>query len=155
MRPMRLPNAATFALGALLLFVSACGPKVNPLSGVTSIPEGVEVVGVTEAETLSSEITQHKVFNQCNSASSFEAQIQFSDSSSQGNQRILVLKAGAGGEADVPAVAKVKLEGAIEQHFASSISTGEGHQEAVTIEVPPHTQQEYTIVWRETRRTGA
>lgn len=28
------------------------------------------------------------------------------------------------------------------------------HSESANIEVPAHTQQEYTIIWQETRRTG-
>lgn len=142
-------------LSSLLLLASACGAEPKPISQVTPIPEGVEVVSITEAETATSEITQRKAFNQCDSASPFKAQIQFSDSSSQANQQALVLKVGAGGEVGISQVAKLKLEGALEQHFSSSITRGQAHQEAVVIEVPPYTQQEYTIVWRETRRTGA
>jgi hypothetical protein len=96
-----------------------------------------------------------KTFDQCASASPFRAEIQFSDSASEGSQQALVLKAGVTGEIGLPGAARAAVEGAIEQHFAASRARSQGHQEAVAIEVPARIRQRYTIVWREARREGA
>ena len=154
MQKVQFKISNVIILSGLLLLAPACGPEPRPISQITPVPPGVEVVNIMEAETVNSEITQRKTFNQCDSASPFRAQIQFSESSSQANQQELVLKASAAAEAGISQLAKLKLEGAIEQHFASSSASGQGHQEGVVIEVPPRTQQEYTIIWREIRREG-
>jgi hypothetical protein len=144
----------TISLVILLMLTTACTPRPESISQVTSPPANVTVTNISEGEAISSEITQHKTFNQCDSASSFSAEIRFGDSSSQGSQQALVLKGVIGGEIGVSQLAKIALEGAIEQHFSSSLARGQEHQESVIIEIPNRTQQEYTIVWRESRREG-
>jgi hypothetical protein len=106
------------------------------------------------APKVNSEITQEKVFNQCDSASPFKAEIQFSNSSTQTNQQELELTGSAGTEAGVSTIARVTLEGEIERHFTSSSTSGQGHEEKALIEVPPHSHQKYYIIWRESRREG-
>lgn len=151
----KYPKASTlFFLGILLILSSACGGEPSPEPQITPLPSGVHILNINEVDTVTSEITQKKIFNQCDSASPFRAQVEFSDSSGQASQQQLVLKGGASGEVGISAAAKIELETAIEQHFASSVSSNQEHQESVTIEVPPYIQQEYTIVWRETKREG-
>jgi len=152
--PVMLP-----LISLVLLFIVQCRAEPTPISQTTPIPEGiVEVTVINENKTVTSEIIQQKTFDQCNSASPFKAQVLFSQSSSQGSQEELVLKATIGGEVsssgDFAPGVKVKIEGAIEKHFASSITSSQGHQESVGIEVPPYTLQEYVIVWQETREEG-
>jgi hypothetical protein len=146
--------SAFIILGSVLLVATRCGPQPEPMSQSTPIPSGLEVVNISEENTVTNEITQYKTFNQCDSASPFKAQIQFSQSGSQEAQQELVLGAGAGGEVGISEIAKVAIEGKVEQHFRGSTIKQQGHEESVAIEVPPRTQQEYTIVWRESRREG-
>jgi len=154
MQRLRLRISATIVLVNVLLLTTHCGKQPESISQSTPVPSGVEVINITDEETVTSEITQHKTFNQCDSASPFKARIQFSQSSGQETQRELILGASLGGEAGVSELAKVTIEGKIEQHFAASRSSQQGHEESVEIEVPSRTQQEYTIVWRESRREG-
>ena len=155
MRIATLKTSRIVFLIAVLFGLSGCGTPPTSLSQITPVPSGVDVMKITETDTVNGEITQIKTFNQCDSASPFKAQVQFSSSSSQSTQQELVLKGSVTGEAGISALAKVKIEGAIEQHFASSSTSGQDHQETVALEVPAHSQQEYTIVWRETRREGS
>jgi hypothetical protein len=150
----RLKFAAFTILGSVLLLTTRCGPQPEPMSQSTPVPSGVEVVNILEKDTVTNEITQHKIFNQCDSASPFKAQIQFSQANSQKGEQELVLGAGIGGEVGVSEIAEVTIEGKLEQHFRESAIKQRGHEESVAIEVPPRTQQEYTIVWRESRREG-
>lgn len=143
----------SFSLVSLLI-ISSCGPEPTPMAQSTPIPSGVEVTNITENDTVTSEIIQQKVFDQCDSVSPFKAQVQFSQSTGQESQQALVLGVKAGGEVGVSVAAKVKLEGSLEQHFANSKSSAQGHEEGIAIEVQPHTKQEYNIVWREIRREG-
>lgn len=140
----------SMALTMLLITVVACSP--SPAAPAAS--NTIEITNITEGSLVTGEIIQTKAFDQCDSGSAFKAQVQFSESSGQSTQKELVLSGGVGGELGVSAVAKVQLQGAVEQHFSSSTTSGQGHQESVDIEVPAHTQQEYTIVWRESRREG-
>jgi hypothetical protein len=144
------------AAAASLAFAAACGAESAPASPAQNIlaPAGVEVVGVSEEATVYADIAQVKTFDQCDSASPFRAEIQFSDSASEGGEQALVLKAGVTGEIGLPGAARAAVEGAIEQHFAASRARSQGHQEAVAIEVPARIRQRYTIVWREARREG-
>jgi len=137
-----------------LTLITSCTTQPEPIAQLTPVPSGVEVINITEEETVASEIIQQKTFNQCDSASPLRAQIKFSQSDNRESQRELVLGGKVSGEVGVSPVAKVTLEGAVEQHFASGISRSQGHEESVAIEVPSHTQQEYTIIWREIRREG-
>jgi len=50
--------------------------------------------------------------------------------------------------------AKFRLRGAIEQRFGNTSTSQQSQQETASIEVPPHTKQEYTIIWRDTRQEG-
>jgi hypothetical protein len=124
------------------------------MSQSTPLPSGVEVVNILEKDTITNVITQQKNFNQCDSASTFKAQIQFSQTNSQKGEQELVLGASAGGEVGVSEIAEVTIEGKLEKHFRESTIKHRGHEESVAIEVPPRTQQEYTLVWRESRREG-
>jgi len=135
--------------------MSSCGTQPTPMLETTPIPTDVEILGISDKDTLVvSEILQIKTFNQCESASPFRAQVQFSQSDSKMAQQELVLKATGGGEVGLSAVVKAKIEGAIEQHFVSSQTSGQEHSENVSIEVQAGTHQEYTILWRESRREG-
>jgi hypothetical protein len=51
-------------------------------------------------------------------------------------------------------VAKVQLEGSIQDRFASVNTTSKGYNEVLQIEIPAHTFLEYTIIWRESRQEG-
>lgn len=147
-------------LGVVLAIVSACTPQTQVVE-VTRISSGagadagdVSVVNISESQTVESQITQVKAFDQCNSTSPFRSEIEFSDSSSQTSQRELVLTGTVGGEIGLLAAVRAKLDVAIEQHFASSGSSEVGHGERVFIEVPARSKQEYQIIWRESRREG-
>lgn len=133
-----------------ILVLSACSPSTPaPLTS-----NEIEITNITEGKLVTGEITQVKSFNQCNSGSPFKAQVQFSDSSGQTAQKALTLSGGAGGEAGLSAVAKVQLQGAVEAHFSTTNTSSQGHQEEASFEVPAYTHQEYTIIWRESRREG-
>ena len=132
------------------VWVAGCGP-----SAPTAVPSGVSVTNITEENTTNREITQQKTFDQCDSGSSFKAEVSFSDSSNQQASKELILGVKAGGGAGVSKIAQITLEGQIEQHFASSSQSGQGHQETVSIDIPARTKQEYKIVWREIRREGS
>ena len=67
----------------------------------------------------------------------------------------MTLGAKVGGQAGIPEVAAIALEAAVEQYFQKTVESIKVHQEAVGIEVPAKTRQEYTIVWRETRHEGS
>lgn len=129
---------ALIVLSVFLLLTARCGgEQPTPISKSTPVPEGVEVTNIHEEETVTNKLTQHKTFNQCNSASPFNAKVRFSQSSNEQTQKKLVLGAKTGGEVGVSAVAKVALEGKIEQHFLSATTSGQAHEESVEIEVPP------------------
>ncbi len=138
----------------LLVWAAQCGGTPTPIVESTPIPSGAEVINITEKETVTNKLPQQKTFDQCNSASPFKSQVQFSQSASEQSQQELVLGVTVGGEVGVSEIAKVTLEGAVEQHFATSKTNGQAHGESVAIEVPPYTKQEYNIVWQETRREG-
>jgi hypothetical protein len=148
--PTRKAKYTGYIFMTFILMLAACAPAAP----ATDVSNDFEVTNIVEGDFVTSEITQTKSFNQCNSGSPFKAEVQFSESSGQVVQRELVLSAGMGGELGLSAVAKVQLQGAVEQHYSSTSSSNQGHQEGVNIEVPAHTQQEYTIVWRESRREG-
>lgn len=160
LKEARLRVFFAIILGVVLAIVSACTPQTQVVevtrisSGVGADAGDVSVVNITESQTVENQLTQVKVFNQCDSTSPFRADIQFSDSSSQASQRELVLTGSAGGEIGLPAAIRATLGVAIEQHFTSIVENSTVHGESVSIEVPAHKQQEYHIVWRESRREG-
>jgi|CXWL01.1.fsa_nt_gi hypothetical protein len=131
-----------------IILIVGCGPA-------TEAPQAkVEVTKITESNLVTGEIMQSKIFNQCDSANSIKLQIQFGDNVNETNQEELVLGAGITGGADVSGVAKLEIQGSVEKHFSSSTNVGANHQESVDIEIPAYTRQEYTIIWKETRREG-
>lgn len=143
-----VPFSIIFML--LLMTITACAPK----SPTAPSRGDFEVTNISEGELVEGKIVQSKTFDQCDSGSPFKANIQFSESSNQSSQKELVLSGEVGGELGLSQVAKVQIQGAVEEHFSSTTSSGQGHQEGVDIEVPAYTKQEYTIVWRELRREG-
>lgn len=143
------------ALAYLSITLVACSQKEpEPISQATPIPEGVEVVSIDEGQVVTSEISQQKKFNQCESASSFKAEIRFSQSSEQESQNDLIFKGNVGGEIGLSEIAKVQLGSAIEKRLTNINTSGQAHDESVVIEVPAYTKQEYTIIWQEIRRDG-
>lgn len=143
---------SVFLLGCVLLITVQCSETSD--SGSVQLPKKIEVVDITENETIINEIWQKKTFNQCASESTIKAQIQFSQSNSQEYQEELELSSGLDGNISIPSLVEATLEGSIRQHFTSSTGSEKEYRESVEIQVPPLTRQEYTILWRETRREG-
>lgn len=139
-------SAISFLLATMFV---ACQSQ-TPQAPMTDI----QVNTVTENELVTGEIQQIKLFNQCDSSSVFKSDVQFSDSSSRGTQQQLTLGAEITGGVELPSAVKVQITGSIQKHFSESQSQAQSHQESASIEVPAHTQQEYAIIWRETRRNG-
>ena len=103
------------------------------------------MIDITEEETIQNSITQQKTFNQC-SKGCIEAQIRFGQASGEEITQELELGADVG----ISEAAQVKLRGDIKKRISSQVT----HDEGVTINVPSHAWQEYTIVWQEIRREG-
>jgi hypothetical protein len=114
----------------------------------------MQVTNVIENTLDTGDVIQTKFFDQCNSSSTFRSDVQFSDSSSRTNQQQLVLGAEIMGGIGLPSGPKAEITASIEAHFSKTQEQAQAHQESASIEVPPHTQQEYTITWRETRSRG-
>jgi hypothetical protein len=127
--------------------ITACSSAQTPAADA-------QVTNVTESELVTGQITQTKTFNQCDSSSVFRTQVQFSDSNAQTNQQQLVLGAEVTGGGEIPGAVKLAIKGSVEKHFSETLQQGQAHFESANIEVPAHMQQEYTIVWQETRRNG-
>lgn len=144
-----------FRLILLILIVcSGCSSTPEPLKQETPIPQSVEILGIIETEETTNEITQTKTFDQRQSTSSLGAEITFSQTSGQTSERELVLGVSPGVEVGVSEIAKVELKTKLELHYKEAISNFRGHQETIKVTVPAGYMQEYTIVWRETRRVG-
>jgi hypothetical protein len=126
----------------------------QPASPTAIDQDHIEVKSITSNDTLTGQIIQTKTFNRCNAAGAFAAEVKFGETSSETTQKELIFSVGAGAEADIPTGPKAKIEAALEQHFATIKQNMNSHEEKVIIEVPAHTRQEYTIIWRETRREG-
>jgi len=142
---IKIGNLPVFLFWVLIV---GCTPS-------TPTPQAqVAVTKITESDLVTAEITQVKTFNQCDSANPIKLEIQFGDNVSETSQQELVLGAAITGGANVSGLAKLEIQGSVEQHFASSKSSGSNHQESVGIEIPAFTRQEYTIIWKETRRQG-
>lgn len=141
-------RSRTYPFVIFLILVAGCAAPTEPPT------TQVEVTKITESNQVTGEISQSKEFNQCDSPNPLKLQIQFGDSTSETSQEELVLEAGVTGSASISVAAKVEIEGSIEKHFSSIRNSGFNHQESVGIEIPARTWQEYTIVWRETRREG-
>lgn len=148
------------SLFLLLPMLISCGlfKKSEPaaIAIVTALPANVENIQVMENESnVETQVTQVKVFNQCDSSSSLGATIRSSQINSEELQRELVLKGGLEVEvASLSELVKGKIQGAVEAHFLSGNTRTESRYEEISIEVPPNTQQEYTILWQENRREG-
>lgn len=145
----------TGMLAILCLCLAGCGQQVEPMSMSTPLPPNIEVIKISEVNTVTQEILQKKEFDQCESASPFKARIQFSQSSQEETGQKLMLGGRVGGEAGISELAKLTLEAEIQNHFSSSAQQAQGHEESVEIQVPGRTRQEYTILWREIRREGS
>ena len=123
----------------------------------TATPEAAKkiiIANIVENDEIVGQIEQTKIFDQCESSSPLNTQLQFSESSSETTQKELVISAGVTGGADIPAVAKVELQSAIEEHFSVEKSSNSGKQETLAIEVPGNTRKEYKIIWNDIRRRG-
>ena len=153
--PKQTLNLTILIILSSVLSLTACSsPARESMLQETSIPSGVQVVAITEEETVINELTQRKVFDQCEASSTFRPDVRFSQAESNATQEELVLGGTVGGEKGFSELAKVTLEGSVQKQFASSRNIEQVHGEGGTIEVPPYTRQEYTLVWRETRRKG-
>jgi len=142
-------NKSIFVIAILIVTIASCQPA--PTQTPTA---NVQVTNVIENEIVTGEIKQTKSFNQCESSSVFKSDVQFSDSSSRTDQQQLMLGAEISGGVELPSTVKVQITGSIQKHFTETQGQSQGHTESANIEVPAHTQQEYTITWRETRRNG-
>lgn len=126
-----------------------CQPSPTP-----TLAEDTQAIKILENELITKEITQTKIFDQCSSSSILKTQVAFSDSNSEANQDELVLGAEVTGGGKIEGAIELEIKGSIEKHFSNSTSKGSGHSESVGIEIPAHTKQEYTIIWKELRRAG-
>lgn len=132
------------------VWLVACQPSPTPIPS-----KDIENINITENNILTGQITQTRFFDQCDAAGPITTTVQFSENSSQSSQKELVISAGGEAGAAIPGdIVNLKLQGAIEEHFAVTRASGSGYQESVQITIPDHTQQESTIVWQETRREG-
>ncbi|MEP7137958.1 MAG: hypothetical protein ABI904_23770 [Chloroflexota bacterium] len=132
------------------VWLVACQPSPTPIPS-----KDIENINITENNILKGQITQTRFFDQCDAAGPITTIVQFSENSSQSSQKELVISAGGEAGATIPGdIVSLKLQGAIEEHFAVTRASGSGYQESVQITIPDHTQQESTIVWQETRREG-
>jgi hypothetical protein len=133
-----------------LAILVACQPaSPTPIAGAD-----IQVVRITVNDPVTGQIIQVKTFDQCHANSAFNSEVKFTEGRSETTQKELTLSEGASADAEVPLIAKVKLEAAVEERFSAIKQTFQGHEESVTINVPPHTRQEYTITWKETRHEG-
>jgi len=155
MRPTVSKILQVFGYVLFISLVTACGSEGQSVAQANPGSLGLEILGIDEGQTTDTQILQTKTFDQCASASTFKAQIQFSKSSSQENQSGLAIRTTAGGEAEIPLALRAKFEAAIEAYVKSTGIETSGHEEIASIEVPAYTHQEYTITWKEIRRQGS
>ena len=144
-----LPLWTTLVIASIIL--AACGPKSTP---TPEAAKKIIITNIVENDEIVGQIEQSKIFDQCESSSPLNTQLQFSESSSETTQKELVISAGVTGGADIPAIAKVELQSAIEEHFSVEKSSNSGKQETLAIEVPGNTRKEYKIIWNDIRRRG-
>jgi hypothetical protein len=137
---------------SIVILISACGlPPSTPSTG----NDAFQVKSVNAGKTTTNEITQTKVFDQCQSASPLKAEISFNELSSTQTGEQLVIGGSLGGELGLSAAAKVTIEGSIQKHYSQQQGQSFGHQESINIEVPANTKQQYEIVWTEYRQNGS
>jgi len=135
----------------LVVLLTACGKSTTE----TPIPSTtIQVLNITENDIEIGQITQTKSFNQCEADGPISATIQFSESSGQTSQKALTLSGTSGIQVGLEKVAEIKLEGAVEEHFSVTRDESHGTSESISFQVPARTRQEYTIIWKEIRRTG-
>jgi hypothetical protein len=141
-------------LSGTLLLTTRCGSTPESMVKETPVPPGVQVVNIAVKEDVVKELIQVKVFDQCAASSPFRPDVHFSQAESETSGEELVVKGQAGGEVGLSEVAKLQIGAEVEKKFASSRNVTYAYSEGGGIEVPPHTRQEYTLIWKEMRRTG-
>jgi hypothetical protein len=141
------------ALLVSILFLVACGQQPSPPP--SSDNNEIQVINVNTGDIITNDITQIKVFDQCQSSGSVQAQISFNEISSTQTGEQLVLGGSVGGEIGLSVAAKVTIEGSIQKQYSSQQAQSFGRQESINIEVPGNTKQQYTIVWTEYRQGGS
>ena len=127
----------------LYLSVTSCAPQNN-----------VQVQNIEDGATDTKLITDEKVFNQCTSDTSSTYQVQFSESSGQSTQNDLTFIGTLGAGGDIPEVAKITLETAIQSHVGKTSTYTTGASESMQVTIPPRTKVLYTLIWKETIQTG-
>ncbi len=135
------------ALSAMPL-LAACGGSMS-----TPIAE-VQVVNISIKEDRVRQLSQVKVFDQCAASSPFRPDVRFSQAESETSGEELVVRGQVGGNIGLSEVAQLQIGAAVEKKFASSRNVTYAYSEGGGIEVPPHTRQEYTLIWKEIRRAG-
>jgi hypothetical protein len=142
---------AYITVSTLTIFVfllAACGGQA------TSTPTATENFGeIIDEKIYTNDIPTVRVFDQCQSAGSFSADIAFNNSVSNSSSTELQLGLVSGGEIGSPVI-RAKLEAEVRSTFANEVTTNQGSTQAVHIEVPGGEKQESTIVWREKRVKG-
>jgi hypothetical protein len=146
--------AASVTLMTLCTARPPAPTAIMPEASLAVASQDVKVAEIKPQESTFAYITQVKTIDQCASASPFKFEAQFSQVTSEQVQDELVLRAEAGGEAGISPVARVTLKGGIEERFRNTSDSQQNSAEKANFEVPGHTKQEYTIIWRETRRAG-
>jgi hypothetical protein len=121
--------------------VVACGPT----PGVAHT--GIEVANVNETHQVeTTPIPQVKVFDQCDANSTLRTQVQFGENIDRTLAQEVTVKGG------VSADAGIKVEAEIAAKFADAIRRAISNLQTVSIEVPAHTKQKYTIMWKDIRQ---
>jgi hypothetical protein len=134
----------------LAVLLAACGaPPETPVA-----PAVIEVVNIINNDIETGQIIQKRSFNQCEADIPISATIQFSETSGQASQKALTLSGSGGVQVGLDKLAELKLEGSVQEYFSVTREESHGTQESITIQVPARTRLEYTIVWKEVRRTG-
>jgi hypothetical protein len=154
-----------FALLLVVLALTQCTPDqanpgptpvgTAPIGGtVTPVgPVTIENITFGEDRTANNDITQEMTFDQCSSATPGDTQVGFNQSRSEQKSNELVLSASVGGQIGSP-IANASLNAAVEDHIKSTVTTTNSDTQSVPIQVPPHTKQQVTIVWREIINQG-
>jgi hypothetical protein len=148
-----IPRGALVILATLTLIFTSCSQQ--PPTAAPAPAQEIEIKNINTKDSLVAPIVQTKRYDQCDSDGPLRTQIQFNQGESDTRQDELTLGAKVSGSADISAVAKIELEGSIQQRFASINTTSKGYQEVLQIEIPARTHLEYTLTWKETRQEGS
>jgi hypothetical protein len=143
-------NQFAVLLIVLALALSAC----EPISSETPTAGQVQVKAINEGAISQNQITQVKIFDQCQSASPLTAEISFNETQSSERGEELILGMTTGGKVKLSEFAEAAIEANIQKHFSEKIGQSVGHSESIQIQAPPFTKQEYTIIWTEFRQEG-